>query len=138
MGISHSCPAQVNSCDSDDELELLVELIGTLFFRAPMLLFVWGSLIVFLEFVLYFKIHVDAGFNCSMCLASCFVLVPLFVHCMHKMGWAAAVVHAESASRRRRAAERPCAPLCANQPVSWDVGAKLENSLARSNRSRFG
>ena len=68
MGISHSCPAQVNSCDSDDELELLVELIGTLFFRAPMLLFVWGSLIVFLEFVLYFKIHVDAGFNCSMCL----------------------------------------------------------------------
>ena len=28
--------------------------------------------------------------------------------------------------------------LCGNQPVSWDVGAKLENSLARSNRSRFG
>ena len=27
---------------------------------------------------------------------------------------------------------------CANQPVSWDVGAKLQNSLARSNRSRFG
>ena len=101
----------VNSCDSDDELELLVELIGTLFFRAPMLLFVWGSLLLFLEFVLYFKIHVDAGFNCSMCLASCFILVPLFMHCMHKMGWAATVVHAESASRRRRAAERPCAPV---------------------------
>ncbi|EGB06713.1 hypothetical protein AURANDRAFT_65369 [Aureococcus anophagefferens] len=29
-------------------------------------------------------------------------------------------------------------PLCANQPVSWDVGAKLQNSLARSNRSEFG
>jgi hypothetical protein len=28
--------------------------------------------------------------------------------------------------------------LCANQPVSWDVGAKLQNSLARSNRRRFG
>ena len=28
--------------------------------------------------------------------------------------------------------------LCANRPVSWDVGAKLENSLARSIRSRFG
>ena len=28
--------------------------------------------------------------------------------------------------------------LCANRPVSWDVGAKLQNSLARSNRSRFG
>ena len=28
--------------------------------------------------------------------------------------------------------------LCANQPVSWDVGAKLQNSLARSHRSRFG
>ena len=31
-----------------------------------------------------------------------------------------------------------CPDLCANQPVSWDVGAKLQNSLARSNRSRFG
>ena len=28
--------------------------------------------------------------------------------------------------------------LCGNQPVSWDVGAKLQNSLSRSNRSRFG
>ena len=28
--------------------------------------------------------------------------------------------------------------LCGNQPVSWEVGAKLQNSLARSNRSRFG
>ena len=28
--------------------------------------------------------------------------------------------------------------LCGNQPVSWDVGAKLQNSLARSNRRRFG
>ena len=28
--------------------------------------------------------------------------------------------------------------LCANQPLVWDVGAKLQNSLARSNRSRFG
>ena len=28
--------------------------------------------------------------------------------------------------------------LCGNQPVSWDVGAKLQNALARSNRSRFG
>ena len=28
--------------------------------------------------------------------------------------------------------------LCGNQPVSWDIGAKLQKSLARSNRSRFG
>ena len=28
--------------------------------------------------------------------------------------------------------------LCGNQPVSWDVGAKLQNSLSRSNRSRVG
>jgi hypothetical protein len=32
----------------------------------------------------------------------------------------------------------PGEKLCGNQPVSWDVGAKLENSLARPNRSRFG
>ena len=36
------------------------------------------------------------------------------------------------------AARREAVGLCANQPVSWDVGAKLQNSLARSNRSRFG
>ena len=28
--------------------------------------------------------------------------------------------------------------LRANQPASWDVGAKLQKSLARSHRSRFG
>ncbi|KAH8044282.1 hypothetical protein JL722_14760 [Aureococcus anophagefferens] len=28
--------------------------------------------------------------------------------------------------------------LCANQPASWDVLTKLQNSLARSHRSRFG
>ena len=28
--------------------------------------------------------------------------------------------------------------LCRNQPLVWVVLTKLENSLARSNRSRFG
>jgi hypothetical protein len=28
--------------------------------------------------------------------------------------------------------------LCGNQPLVWVVLTKLENSLARSNRSRFG
>jgi hypothetical protein len=28
--------------------------------------------------------------------------------------------------------------LCGNQPASWDVGAELQKSLARSNRNRFG
>ena len=28
--------------------------------------------------------------------------------------------------------------LCANQPVSWVIPTKLQNSLSRSNRSRFG
>jgi hypothetical protein len=35
-------------------------------------------------------------------------------------------------------ADRARDALCANQPVSWDVGAKLQNSLSQSNRSRFG
>ena len=127
----------VNSCDCDGDLELLVDLIGTAFFRTPMLLFVWGSLVVFLEFVLYFKLHVDAGFNCSMCLAACFVLVPLFVHCMHKMGWAASVVHAESAVRRRRAVERPATPAQVRAAVADYVATRPVLLLDRDELKAF-
>jgi len=51
-------------------------------------------------------------------------------------GWARRTPEGLEGSLRRLAED--CCRLCANQPVSWDVGAKLENSLARSNRSRFG
>jgi len=38
----------------------------------------------------------------------------------------------------KRAARTKGAWLCGNQPLVWVVLTKLENSLARSNRSRFG
>jgi hypothetical protein len=68
-----------------------------------MMLFVWGTSTIFLEFILYFKLNVDPGFPCSMCLGTCFVVAPLFFHCLHKMGWAAAVVHTEAAAAKRSA-----------------------------------
>jgi hypothetical protein len=104
----------INSCEDDKQVDLLTVLYGTRLMRVPMALFVWGSILLFLEFVLYFKLHVDAGFNCSMCLAVCFVVVPLFIHCMHKMGWAAAVVHENTASDRRNARTPSVAELQAH------------------------
>ena len=60
----------IGSCDNDRQVALLVEMYGTHLLRAPMILFVWGTSMLFLEFVFYFKIAVDPGFACSMCLTS--------------------------------------------------------------------
>ena len=92
-----------SACGSDRECQLLVGLYGKNLMRVPMLLFVAGCVLLFLEFVLFFKINVDAGFKCSLCLASCLILAPLFFHSMHKMGWAAAVVRGHTSAEERRA-----------------------------------
>jgi len=86
----------VATLDTDEQLEQLVLLYGLALLRAPMVFFVWGCVLVFLQFIFYFKLKVDAGFNCSACLGTCFVVAPLFFHCMHKMGWATKVIHTEA------------------------------------------
>jgi len=91
----------LNSCKDDEQLELLLSLYGRYLMCVPMMLFVWGSILLFLEFIMYFKLHVDPGINCSACLGSCLVLYPLWLHCMHKMGWVAAVVHEEAKEREQ-------------------------------------
>ena len=91
------------ACKNDHDVEILVSLYGPNLMRVPMMMFVWGCSMLFLEFILYFKNTVDAGFNCSLCLGACLMVIPLFFHCMHKMGWAANVLHAKNQS----AAERP-------------------------------
>ena len=47
-----------------------------------------------------FKETIDAGFNCSLCLGACFVVAPLFFHCMHKMGWVVTIVHHEDVVKK--------------------------------------
>jgi len=93
----------INACADDAQVGVLVGLFGRPLMRVPMMMFVWGSTMLFLEFILYFKINVDSGFNCSLCLGSCLVLMPLFFHCMHKMGWSALVVMEDAAACRRSA-----------------------------------
>ena len=93
----------INACADDAQVQVLVGLFGRPLMRVPMMMFVWGSTMLFLEFILYFKINVDSGFNCSLCLGSCLVLMPLFFHCMHKMGWSALVVMEDAAACRRSA-----------------------------------
>ena len=43
-----------------------------------------------------------------------------------------------SAARRRIFFALAAADLCGNQPLVWGVPTKLQNSLSRSHRSRFG
>merc|ERR1712232_587563 len=82
-----------DTCQTDDDVDLLVGLYGKRLLRAPMLLFTTGSVMVFFEFVLYFKFTIDAGLSCSLCLGGCGLFLPLFFHSMHKMGWAVSIVN---------------------------------------------
>merc|ERR1711972_436549 len=54
------------------------------------------GVLVFLEFILYFKFTIDAKLSCSLCLGGCGLFIPLFIHSMNKMGWAIKVVNQES------------------------------------------
>ena len=51
----------INTCESDEQLTLLIGLYGPMLMRTPMMMFVWGTVMIFVEFVLYFKVNVDAG-----------------------------------------------------------------------------
>jgi len=48
-----------------------------------------------------------------------------------------ATTHADSIAKFFAILEL-CDELCGNQPLVWGVPTKLQNSLSRSNRSRFG
>lgn len=75
----------IHTCKSDREIELLQGLYGNFLMRVPMLLLVWGLVSLFLVFIWYFKLNIDPYFHCSLCLGGCFILAPLFFHCMHKV-----------------------------------------------------
>lgn len=88
---------------SEADTELFVGLMGQVLLRGPILMFVVGLSLLYSEMVLWFKITIDAGSACTLCLTSCLTLAPLFFHGMHKMGWATQVVNEEAAAQRRRA-----------------------------------
>ena len=83
----------INCLHHDSQMHPLVDLYGIFLMRVPMLLLVWGTMLIFLQFILYFKTNVDPGFPCSVCIGGCFVLAPLFFHCMHKMCWCVSVIN---------------------------------------------
>lgn len=118
----------INTCESDEQLTLLIGLYGPLLMRTPMMMFVWGTLMIFAEFVLYFKVNVDAGLRCSLCLGACLTIAPLFFHCMHKLGWAVCVVQSE-AEAQRKSAKPPTADAVRADLLSY-VSSKGDNPLA--------
>ena len=61
--VTASVPAIQGTCRTEDQLALLVGLYGGYLMRVPMMLFVWGAALVFVEFVLYFKLNVDPGMH---------------------------------------------------------------------------
>lgn len=117
----------IGACESDEQVTLLVGMYGVYLMRAPMMLFIWGTTMLFLEFVLYFKITVDAGFTCVMCLTSCLLLVPLFFHCMHKLGWAARVVQAHNEVEKKNA--RPLTTIEIQNELCNYIGRKGNNFM---------
>ena len=88
----HSEPVQV-------QVQLLTNLCGKYLLRMPLMFFIWGALLLFVELFFYFRLNVDPGASCSMCLGICLVVGPLFLHCLHKMAWVAEVVMADAESR---------------------------------------
>jgi len=93
----------IGACSTDQEVSLLVLMYGTYLLRVPMILFLWGTAMLFLEFVFYFKMEVDPGFPCAMCLTACLVIVPLFCHCMNKLGWVGMLVKLDADVKEREA-----------------------------------
>ena len=61
-----------------------------------------------------------------------------FTSAIHRHQRSVAATAPAAASRSGGAASAAMAHLCQNQPLVWVVLTKLENSLARSNQSRFG
>ena len=93
----------IGSCESDEQTMLLTNMYGKFLMRVPMILFLLGTAMLFLEFVFFFKMAVDPGFPCAMCLTSCLVIVPLFFHCMHKLGWVGMLVKLDAEVKAREA-----------------------------------
>jgi len=113
---------------NESSVQMLIGLYGSFLLRLPMLLLVWGLLMLFLVFILFFKLHIDPYFHCSLCLGGCFVIAPLFFHCVHKIGWARAVVIAHEAAELRDAHAPTLADL--NEILNAYVKGRRGNVLA--------
>lgn len=92
----------VNVLETQEEFELLRGLYGPELMTVPMILFVWGCFMAFLQLVFYFKTQIDANVS-YMCLSVCFLVAPLFFHSLHKMSWAHEIVDAKAEIDREQA-----------------------------------
>jgi hypothetical protein len=89
---------------SSQQVDLFVGMIGRIILRGPILFFVVGLILLYGEMVLWFKMTIDAGSTCVICLTMCLILAPIFLHSMHKIGWAVKIVKEETAAEQRLAA----------------------------------
>lgn len=91
----------VHTCKTEDEVSMLIGLYGSHMMRVPLLLLIWGLAMLFLVFILYFKLNIDPYFHCSLCLGGCFIIAPLFFHALHRLGYVRNIVYAHYESRDR-------------------------------------
>lgn len=85
----------ITTVDTEREFAVLIGLYGETLMAVPMMLLVWGSLMIFLQLILFFKTQVDANVS-YICLAVCFLVAPLFFHAMHKLSWVHQVIKADA------------------------------------------
>lgn len=92
----------VASVETDEQFALMVSLYSKELMAVPMLLFVWGSLMIFLQLVFFFKTHVDEQVS-YICLGACLMIAPLFFHTLHKLSWVTEVIDAEADVEKEKA-----------------------------------
>merc|ERR1712061_975324 len=85
-----------------------------------------------LEFILYFKFTIDAGLSCSLCLAGCGLLLPLFFHAMNKMGWAITIVNQQRVAKEEEEEASTTVPTLEELKTCFRnyMASKRDNVLA--------
>ena len=70
----------VGACQTDEELNRLINIYGKNLTAIPLMFCSWGIILLFGMFILFYKNTVDSGITCTICLSICLLYVPLFFH----------------------------------------------------------
>jgi len=92
----------VSACKNNAELHLLVNLYGEWLLPIPLIFLLWGTGLLLSQFFIYFHNTVDSGFWLTIAISCCLSMIPLFIHCLHKMGWAMSIVQTEMKFREEK------------------------------------
>jgi hypothetical protein len=74
-------------------VDLLFGMFGSFLVQAPVMLLLLGAIFLMVEMILWFKITFDAGLSSNLCFGAFLMILPLFIHSMHKLAWVVEIVH---------------------------------------------